>query len=85
MKRRLENSENSPARKKRNRNDLSLIQKKEILEYHCDNSKITQHELAVHFTNKFKLSTPIGRSTISDILKKSDYFENTTCFQIRNG
>ena len=78
MKRKQDFLENSPSAK-RHRIDLALHQKMEILEYHVNNRSATQQQLATLFTKKFKLNTPIGRSTISNILNKSDHYAAAGC------
>jgi hypothetical protein len=56
---------------KRNRIDLELTQKREICEFVLTTKqKYTQKDIAAYFSRKFSTCKPIGRSTISEILKK---------------
>ncbi|CAF1048511.1 unnamed protein product [Brachionus calyciflorus] len=68
---------NSPC--KRLRIDLSIDQKRKICEFYEENPKSSQDYIAKHFTAIFKLQKQIGRSTISEILKNKDSFEEITC------
>ena len=52
---------------KRNKNELSIEQKREIVLYHREHPNVKQMQLKQLFEDKFK--TVIGRSTISDLLK----------------
>ncbi|CAF1153350.1 unnamed protein product [Brachionus calyciflorus] len=50
---------------KRNRTDLTLDIKREIIQFHKQHPKINQLHVALHFNNKYNVK--IGRATISDI------------------
>jgi hypothetical protein len=64
---------------KRARTDLSIEQKRFICDFVQENPKLSQTEIASHFSLEFKLPTKIGRSTISDILKNRDSYEQACC------
>lgn len=68
---------------KRNRIDLELNQKREICEFvQNNNHKYTQKDIAAYFSRKFSTSKPIGRSTISEILKKRSILYKIAPYQL---
>ena len=64
---------------KRARIDLSIDQKRLICDYAQKNPKLSQTEIAHHFSSLFKLPTKIGRSTISEIIKNRELYEQAVC------
>ena len=57
----------SQPKAKRARTQLTFGQKKEICEHQRNHKKLSQSEIAKHFSNKW--NQQIARNTISDILK----------------
>ena len=53
---------------KRPRTNLTFEQKNEIILYKDSKKDVTQSDISVHFSNIWNIK--IGRSTVSDILKK---------------
>ena len=56
--------------------NLSVTQKLEIIFFSDDHPKYTHGQLASHFSSKFGLKLPIGRSTVAQIIKNRATYES---------
>ena len=66
---------------KRKRIDLTLDQKREILNFYEQNPRLKQIEIKIHFEKKYSLI--IGKSTLSELIKSKDkYFHNENIRQV---
>jgi hypothetical protein len=70
----LDNNNLSEPSRKKKRTELDIEQKREIISFYDENSKLTQQAVADHFTAKFKTKTPIARTTICELIKKENTF-----------
>jgi len=68
--------------KKRNRNEITIEQKRELCLYAQEHPQLKQVELRLHFQAKW--NTNIGSSTLSDILKNSEKWFDTTNIRSSN-
>ena len=75
MSKRPQTSTNSPASKRR-RTEISVSDKRSICQYKKDNPKCTSSDI-IQFASS-RLSKRIGKSTIYDILKKSEHWLSTS-------
>ena len=60
---------------KRKRMNLSLLQKREIIQHFDDYPTLSQEKIAEHFSSKFKLNQKIGRSTVCELMKNRAKYE----------